>query len=464
MAAPATFSYAQAAKGQGTTPSNNPANAAESVQDSPSQDSVTKDPAAPERAADVPDAALSVDGNSNTPEKHDKDSVQGLSESVRSESVSEQQSEARRDDDVGRLERPWRRTDKGTRNSSTTTRSTEDNDSKKSRKTKKGKSSDKSTGEDSLDGNKDQEVEPEAPKIELAEAPIPTVNVWLQRKEAQLAKVQPVSNAVPAQPESTPVPEKVDEPEESSKIVEASAAEGDGLPDTGPVNELKSQRKTGDSARPERTGSRGSRGQEKEVKENKNEVPPPVGDAISWPTPETAIKDQKKTTEKTDRSAEKDTQEDAAPAKRQKDKWVHLPFTPAATFQTPLPQMRGSKPRGGARGANGTRAGAGNQSSDKTASASSQQNKSSESRDRTRETTNGANGTTHGSAAKRGSVDASTAREHRKSMGQVSVDRAKENIPGYQIVSFIPCWSVFDKMECISHQQPSVPSFDKNQS
>ncbi|KAL3961679.1 hypothetical protein ACCO45_003202 [Purpureocillium lilacinum] len=346
MAAPSAFSYAQAAKGQ------NPLLQPRLLQTKPpSRKPLSRPPPRPN-----PRRPSRTPSDPSRPAQGEIDSNLGSESDLRSDATAEKRSETKRDDDAGRLDRPWRRADKSTRSSSTATRSVDEQDSRKSRKNKKTKASDKQPGDQAAETEKEQEPVPETPKIELSEAPIPSVNIWHQRKEAHLAKAKPTTAAaeVITNGESAP----------SSGRIPRRPAETSPARDAAPVattNGTKPPRKATDaSTRPERNGSRGSRVAEKDAKESKTELPPPVDDSSSWPTPETAVKEEKKkpVTATVDRQEKevKDAQEDASQAKpRQKEKWVAYEYVPSVNFETQIPQMRNSKPRGGARGTNSTR-------------------------------------------------------------------------------------------------------------
>jgi la-related protein 1 len=84
-----------------------------------------------------------------------------------------------------------------------------------------------------------------------------------------------------------------------------------------------------------------------ETSEHSN--PPPVGDAESWPTPETAISDERKKT--TQERPEKPESKNGT-TKLHSTKWVPIPYVPSTKFITPLPlaaTRRGGRPaiRGG---------------------------------------------------------------------------------------------------------------------
>lgn len=350
MATQSTFSYAQAAKGQGTTPASNPTAVADAA--APSQDAQVSiaDDDVPAPATDVKSTATATEqANSEAPEttehraafseKQGHESVPGSESDTRSESTQSRRTDSRREDDSGRLERPWRRNEKTPGSSSTTARSVDEQDSRKARRNKKGKTSEKQLSDQTTE--KEQEAAPEAPKVELSEAPIPSVNIWHKRKEAQQAKsVKPAPTPAEATVNGT-----------SSQRDERKTEESTTTPYT---NGIKTQQKPASTVRSERNGPRGSRIHEKD---GKNEVPPSVEDSTAWPTPETAItaikEDSKKkvadkTPEKSDRS-DKDSQEDGS-ASKPRQKWVAMDYVPTVSFETQLPQMRSSKPRGGARG------------------------------------------------------------------------------------------------------------------
>lgn len=439
MAAPSAFSYAQAAKGQNPLPSaTTSANQTAQPQASEPASSTTKSSTTIEDAF-RPESTRTGESAAPAAERQEIDSNLGSESDLRSDATAEKRSETKRDDDAGRLDRPWRRADKSTRSSSTATRSVDEQDSRKSRKNKKTKASDKQPGDQAAETEKEQEPVPETPKIELSEAPIPSVNIWHQRKEAHLAKAKPTTAAaeVITNGESAPVVG-----EDTKKAVKPSA-ETSPARDAAPVattNGTKPPRKATDaSTRPERNGSRGSRVAEKDAKESKTELPPPVDDSSSWPTPETAVKEEKKkpVTASVDRQEKevKDAQEDASQAKpRQKEKWVAYEYVPSVNFETQIPQMRNSKPRGGARGTNSTRSPAGANVADKTATAAST-TKSGESRDRARES--GGASTRAASvppAAKRMSMDSSNAKDQKKAPGHSPGEKTKDVASAHQSV------------------------------
>ncbi|KAF5008591.1 hypothetical protein FDECE_5143 [Fusarium decemcellulare] len=426
MATPSTFSYAQAAKGQGAAPASNTnttSNAVASTQDAqapattataPVTEAKTAAPAPGQTStAEVSETTESVEPLAATTEKQDFESIPGSESDARSESTQGRRSESRRDDDSRRLDRSWRQNDKTARSSSNTTRSADEQDSRKARRSKKAKASEKQPSDQAAD--KEQEAVPEAPKVELSEAPIPSVNIWHQRKVAQLAKVKPAPTPAEATVNGTSAKKDDDKP--SAKPAEESTA-------TPYTNGVKTQQKSVSATRPERNGPRGSRISEKD---GKTDVPPSVEDAVAWPTPETAItaikEDKKKTVEKTversDRS-DKDAQEDGSQSKP-RQKWVTYDYVPSVSFETQLPQMRGSKPRGGARSGRDTTARATTNGVTDKAPSTVPVNKANDAKPR--DAAN--NATTQHVTAKRGSLDA--ANGQKKASSNVGADKAKDS-------------------------------------
>ncbi|KHN98526.1 La domain family [Metarhizium album ARSEF 1941] len=407
MAASSTFSYAQAAKGQSASGSTALPNVASQPQST-----------APPTTSDDSAEPSGVSRPLVAAEKQDVDSNIGSESDLRSETTNDRRSELRRDDDSGRLDRPWRRTDKGTRSSSTATGSVDEHESRKPRKAKKSKASpDKQENDQLSAADKDKEAAPQTEKVELSEAPIPSVNIWVQRKE-QHSKAKPTPSEATlngASSHNGEVKRPARDPVSTNTAKENS-----------PVNGAKSNRKNGDATRSDRNGSRGSRLAET----TKTELPPPVEDAASWPTPETAIKEEQRrpAAAKPVPLQEKEPQEDPSHTKRNKEKWVAYDYVPTVNFETQLPQMRGSKPRGGARSANNGRTAPNGAHSGDKASAYAAPSKPAESKDRAKDNTAG---TTKSAlvppAPKRPSVDVGTAaKEQKKTTAQSGNDKAKD--------------------------------------
>ncbi|KAL8649462.1 MAG: hypothetical protein Q9210_004384 [Variospora velana] len=195
----------------------------------------------------------------------------------------------------------------------------------------------------------------------LKEAPPPTVNIWKQRIDAKAAR-QPTnvsttssSNQRMTSDQANSVTKPFDIGAESRKVDNKKTAKrahsgndekaatagakdairhldgkvnGAEASDTGPLK----------ASRPMNTASSvlGPR-----------MPPPPPGDAQSWPTPDSAIDEEKK---KAQERAEK-TEKDKSITNRAhgKEKWMPVPYVPSVRWDTPIPLPRrgGRAPRAG---------------------------------------------------------------------------------------------------------------------
>lgn len=85
---------------------------------------------------------------------------------------------------------------------------------------------------------------------------------------------------------------------------------------------------------------------------------PPPGDAVSWPTPDTAQDEEKRRSQERAEKAEKEKATASKP--NSKKEWTTMPFVPSAVFTTPIPQSRrggGGRPSRGGREASTGRGG-----------------------------------------------------------------------------------------------------------
>ncbi|KAF9869794.1 La domain-containing protein [Colletotrichum karsti] len=346
------FSYAQAAKGQAPA-ATSAAQPVENVKDSASSangEQPTAEPNAVKTASAEEDTSRNTTLKAQLAAKQDSSSTPA--EATNNTSAAASVTDSRRDDEDAATESSARRSDKSVRSASASTRVTDEAEPKKgSRKPRKGKAGKESSDESKKE--KAAEEEKEQPKIELIEAPLPSVNIWTQRKETQAAKTTVTLPAHPAPAQSNTnttaaadVWPNSQESKKKSKTAEVSEATN------GAVNGTKSQRKVGDDAAARRNGSRGSRLIERDSRTT--ELPPPVNDVTSWPTPETAVKEtvkdesRKPGGEKTDRP---DAEPQEESGKGRAKSWKPLPFVPTVAFSTPIPSTRGARGgRGGARG------------------------------------------------------------------------------------------------------------------
>lgn len=345
MATSSTFSYAQAAKGQAaptssTTPGTQPTPAVNGhTSDSKDASSVPDAPEVASSKGEVSDligqSSAPTDATVQAPEVASSNDGPASAET---QSSNASLADSRREDDDTATEASTRRSEKGApRSPSSSTRATDDADAKRGqRKARKGKNGEtpEKKGKEA-----DKESEKEQPKVELFEAPIPSVNIWAQRQEAQAAKVK------------TPAPRT----ETAGPNVADSETKKKTKPETVTPTSVQYSTSTTNGARPskadgeagvKRNAPRGSRVADKAG------ALPPVGDSASWPTPETAIKEDKaKPAEKTDKI---ELQEDISGNKTRRREWEKIDFVPTVNWETPIPATRGSR---GGRSGPGTRGG-----------------------------------------------------------------------------------------------------------
>jgi la-related protein 1 len=292
------------------------------------------------------DAVSTADSSATGPSSHFNDSDLGeVSTSVASESKSsdatltpnvEASPKERHGGEDEDSTRPSRDSEI-TRSNTSVSHSREDSALKKPQRRTKSRNSEGGvveagpTSELEQDKDKEKDVGVEPVKVELSDAPIPSVNIWSQRKAAQAAKSKPEEQKIAA----TAVAVTVETPNsaEGNAKFQKHPSEGSRLADAG-----------------RRTGSRGNRSAEPEEKTPKDQAPvPSVGDAVSWPTPQNAATTEPRSNESrpTDMRSEKDLPSGQSKPK-QKEAWIKLDFVPSAVFQTPMPP-RVPKPRRGGR-------------------------------------------------------------------------------------------------------------------
>ncbi|KIX95404.1 uncharacterized protein Z520_08921 [Fonsecaea multimorphosa CBS 102226] len=211
-------------------------------------------------------------------------------------------------------------------------------------------SSDKSnqsvTEKKSRDGEDDWEkvsVPSVSAEAQYKAAPIPTVNIWQVRREAQAAKLKGleqqrgVASSAPIQP---PKPRSGSEDIKRKSLSKESGSS-------------EKERKSVDSAKPvprkDTSSARSSRPASQHGEKVDVHAPPPVDDAQSWPTPENSNVDERRKSA----SLEKTDKLDGKPGsqKTHSNKWVAVPFVPTAKFETQLPPAAARRGgRGGGRG------------------------------------------------------------------------------------------------------------------
>ncbi|PKS07882.1 hypothetical protein jhhlp_006490 [Lomentospora prolificans] len=435
-AATAPFSYAQAAKGQkATSPSTPPTPLTPVAPGSPStgpQDTNLKNTSANDAVESTsftaearPDGFQAIqEAKMNSISTTTAPSVSDASCTTQNDtapSLGTSSGESRRDDDTS-SELSAQRSVKGARpqgpgrrpHQSRPTSSGAEN--KRNRRDKKSKAA--TNGTDNADKASSEEAEnakETPPKPELLEAPIPTINPWHQRRDA-MAKVeqngpQSVKPATQASGNSSQLSSRKGSATQASNNSKSLNENS-----TAPIN---NPRKAGDADNSRKNGFHKS--------DSRRPEPVPSDDAASWPTPDTVSKEEKrKPTDKlVEKLIEKPASEDPAGLKGKqtgKKDWVKIDFVPTVNFQTPLPQHKGARPRGGARGGrDGTTRGGGHaahtaKDGEKGSNAPANPSKVN---GETRETSRDIPAHPRGSSVpptstKRGSVDTPTTREHRK--------------------------------------------------
>lgn len=347
-----TFSYAQAARGravsqpslqQESSPAPSTTGSQTKDEASTGNTSVTA-PSVASNGAEIRDKDHNIEADAEDgPPKQDSEvaSVGGSASSTAS--AAEQSGKTTREGSATPGDAQSHSEEKGSRSTSRTSRFNDSIDGRKGRKGKKGRTSDKDAQSEQ---NQDEDVEKTkdvTKPVILTEAVPPAVNPWAKRIEAQKAaakaKVAPTSDSSAAG----------NVPKQSTSQEEAGAHSAT---TNGVHGDKWSQKKPAEVSRsadqaPRRNAPRGSRANDKD---DRSPVSlPPATDPSSWPDPKSAAaleQPARKTPEKIDVS-EKDNQEDAGTTR--KKTWEKLEISHSVVFETPLP-VRGSKPRGGARG------------------------------------------------------------------------------------------------------------------
>ncbi|KKZ57977.1 hypothetical protein EMCG_05529 [[Emmonsia] crescens] len=374
-----TFSYAQAAKGFSTPPT------VQSVAEKQNKSSTTSSDPSSHRTA-----AGSVDGdgsNQTVASSTDMESSSVATEPTDATDKSQSSSEGNSDSTVAApaaTGAPSKNVTSGTSSpsagtTSTTTLPKEDDisgtpnslsDSTWDKQSQVSGPVEKSSesGETNKEKSKDNGWEKDTPVLkELKAAPIPAVNVWQQRKEAQEAKAKAsaaLKSATPASAKPAPANFKSTVPTESrSENSKGSSRKKTGGSTDVATDATVSKKKANESGKTKEEGSRKSgvrSSKPTDIDIEAAETLPPVGDASSWPTPQLAQGEEfRKTQEKNDKSDKSEKEKAPTAGSRGKEKWMPVPYVPTAVFNTPLPPAarRGGRPsRGGREG--GMRGGA----------------------------------------------------------------------------------------------------------
>ncbi|KAB8289502.1 hypothetical protein EYC80_010662 [Monilinia laxa] len=365
---PPTFSYAMAAKGRATSSTANSAmqssQASASGVSTPAKESnsVSNTP-----SASVNGAAASENGDRNingASEALSKDDAPGAGANADAKSTLQIEPESPslgaasstaipKEDELtlngtaDSSEQGWEKAGRSREEKP----SAETSEGRKPKKSKKQKKDDK-------DAEKEKEKEKEevkAPEIPLIPAPPPAVNFWEQRKEAQAAKsksnpslFQTANSSAETSTSSsaTKTTESRRKGKTSNDDDKASQTSKDNTSSKGPKKgpDGLAKGKEDSTKRP----ARGSRVGDEKDKSASSPLPPPVEDSMAWPTPETALEEEKRKLHEEDKVKKEEKDENPSNKPRTKEKWVPVPYTPSVTFNTPLP-VRGGRGRGGAR-------------------------------------------------------------------------------------------------------------------
>lgn len=203
----------------------------------------------------------------------------------------------------------------------------------------------------------------------LQEAPIPSVNPWARRADELKAKVaqkpSPAKVAPAASVPATPngIPQGPSAPSKKTKHVTAAdnldLRERTSTPeskpkatDDGKATQAKKDAKPELDSEKTRKGARG-KPSDKDTKTSTIALPlPPDRDQESWPTPETAVDEDRKKAQGKGEKNDKERKDSSTNRPHGKQEWVTVPYTPNVIFNTPLPSTATSRRggRGGGRG------------------------------------------------------------------------------------------------------------------
>ncbi|KAK4201239.1 hypothetical protein QBC40DRAFT_61538 [Triangularia verruculosa] len=331
-----TFSYAQAARGQAPAqPSTQLASSpAPSTVDSNVKDDVSTGNSSMTAPSVTSNIALDADQHIRPDSENGtaKSNIESESQTTSASTIVPAVKNEKRQQESTTVSSQQQSDAKSSRSASRTSRRNDNGESRKGRKGKKARAQDK----DGQGEQQEEVAEKEAEKVVLTEAAPPSVNPWLKRAEVFQSKSKTTSP--------------------SAEAVEGKTSEaGEAQPAVNGVNGDKTAHKKQSEApraadqAPRRNAPRGGRGNDKE--EKVSATLPSVADATAWPEPKAtaaAVKEQqpvRKPVEKTESS--KEGQEETSSKKKD---WKKLEIQHSVVFETPLPNPRGSKPRGGARG------------------------------------------------------------------------------------------------------------------
>ncbi|CAK7267978.1 hypothetical protein SEPCBS119000_002826 [Sporothrix epigloea] len=209
----------------------------------------------------------------------------------------------------------------------------------------------------------------ETVKVELVSAPLPSVNIWSQRMQEQAAKTKQAPAVTAANKTTMSTPNtaggaRSKDARKQTNIITGTDVASD-TASASPSGNTKSQiRRANEIARlggtdqSRRNASRGVRGaidKDERLTVNARNTLPLVRGVSSWPTPESAaVTEEAKASvllgdSKAVAASDQNSQDDATSVKSRKKGWVPLPFVPSVNFQTPMPNVRNSRAKTGSR-------------------------------------------------------------------------------------------------------------------
>lgn len=350
MTAPVPFSYAQAAKGLSTAPTK------QSPSAPPSKDAAI-DPATTSPAmaiASAPSWADDAEKEETRGSKQTNGTVDTAPKTIEHQdatstapSLPDSAASTTKDDDsvsVQNAPSESASTWESKSQASTAAEKTPETSSKRSEKGKGKKKSEKSEKSDK-------------PQLEYnyKPAPVPTVNAWAQRiqeRTASAQKVAPLKQTAAVNGATLGV-------SEPAKKVEEKGAETTKETKTQDEKSSASRKETkleADADKP-RKGLR-SKIPEKDHKNSVTATPlPPDRDQESWPTPETAVDEQRKKSQSKGDRVEVE-RKDASDRPRGRQEWKSMDIIPNVIFSTPLPGSSTTR-KGGRNGGRGGISGTG---------------------------------------------------------------------------------------------------------
>jgi len=328
----ATFSYAQAAKGGAVPPAASKPGAASA---DPAKDASLAPPHDANASARSWAEDVETDARPNQPEQARETRSQSsdsnlarVARSVDTSSVSSpdlgasSSSTVTKDDDVSSIP-------------NTSSESTWDNKSQASIPADKAAEPTEKTLEKAKRGKN-------TPAKPLLEAPPPAVNIWKMRADEQKAKIK----ASPASAiNGVHAPATGSTKKSEMAVQDKSGAEAKGKA----REELPSSRKDAKGEADARKGVKGRLADKDTRVPTGSLAPLPNRDQESWPTPDTAIDENRKKAQERGEKTEKERKEGASSGKHE---WVKVPYTPSVVFNTPLPNAANAR-RGGRPGGRG---------------------------------------------------------------------------------------------------------------